>query len=171
MAVAAGNTVSHKQLRIPRRFFLFALPYLLSSACIKLYMPFECPFVWLCPRPHVPHATFLGQHIRSPHLPKHPIKGCGLPRVAAASLRCGQMMGLPFLTESTCLRLTTLGSLYFCQGGPVGLMSIAMPAWLLSRGCSTDAVGTFRAVASLPWALKIFVAPLMDLCTCRRFGF
>lgn len=62
-------------------------------------------------------------------------------------------------------------SLYFCEGVPIGLQAIALPAWLLANGRSTEEVGAFRAMATLPWSLKIFVAPLMDTCTCRTFGF
>ena len=80
-------------------------------------------------------------------------------------------LGWPAMSQSRVLRLATLSSLYFCQGVPIGLMSNAMPAWLLSMGTSAEAVGSFKAVSGLPWSLKFFVAPLMDMCTCRRYGF
>ena len=77
----------------------------------------------------------------------------------------------PSLSQSSPLRFATLMSLYICEGVPIGLQSIAMPAWLLANGYSVESVGSFRAVASLPWSLKIFIAPLMDTCMCRTLGF
>jgi len=50
-------------------------------------------------------------------------------------------------------------------------MGTALPAFLLGpMAISTADVAGFRAVAALPWGLKVFVAPLMDIFMCRRFG-
>ena len=50
-------------------------------------------------------------------------------------------------------------------------MDVAMPAWLLAIGYSTEAVASFNAIAGLPWSLKAFVGPVLDTWTCRRFGY
>jgi PAT family beta-lactamase induction signal transducer AmpG len=52
--------------------------------------------------------------------------------------------------------------MYFAQGVPVGLMMIALPAWLVSEGVSAGEIGSFFAVITLPWALKLFAGPFMD---------
>jgi PAT family beta-lactamase induction signal transducer AmpG len=99
------------------------------------------------------------------------------------------------MSESKTLRLAAFASCYFAQGVPMGappaahsprltvtraappplwlagLMGTALPAFLLGpMAISTADVAGFRAVAALPWGLKVFVAPLMDIFMCRRFG-
>ncbi len=52
--------------------------------------------------------------------------------------------------------------MYFAQGVPAGLMSIALPAWLVSRGVSAGEIASYFAVVVLPWAFKLLTGPLMD---------
>ncbi len=69
---------------------------------------------------------------------------------------------LPSLSQSRRIRLFAFTSFYVAQGLPIGLITVALPAWLASNGASTGDVANFIAITSLPWALKLFSGPLMD---------
>ena len=69
---------------------------------------------------------------------------------------------LPALTDIRWLRFATFAVFYVAQGFPIGLFSLAMPAWLLERGMSTAHVASFTFISSLPWTFKLLAAPLMD---------
>lgn len=71
-----------------------------------------------------------------------------------------------FLTRSTPFRLFAFTLFYFAQGVPIGLLTIAMPAWLASMGVETADIATFAAITGLPWGLKLISGPFMD-----RFSF
>lgn len=72
-------------------------------------------------------------------------------------------MKLPFvLADAPRVRYLTGSAMYFGQGVPAGLISIALPAWLVSQGASAGEIGSFLAVVVLPWALKLLAGPLMD---------
>ncbi len=71
-----------------------------------------------------------------------------------------------FLTRSTPFRFTAFTLFYFAQGVPIGLLTIAMPAWLASEGVETADIATFAAITGLPWGLKLISGPFMD-----RFSF
>lgn len=70
------------------------------------------------------------------------------------------------LTRSAALRYGGFFTLYFAQGVPIGLLSVATPAWLAERGASVGEIASFVGVVALPWAFKLLAGPLMD-----RFGF
>ena len=52
--------------------------------------------------------------------------------------------------------------MYFAQGIPAGLLSIAIPAWLASQGVGAGDIGSYLAVIVLPWAFKLVTGPFMD---------
>ena len=66
------------------------------------------------------------------------------------------------LAESSRMRYAAGASMYFAQGIPYGLMSIAVPAWLASQGVGAGQIASFLAVIILPWAFKLLSGPLMD---------
>ncbi|MEQ9002369.1 MAG: MFS transporter [Pseudomonadales bacterium] len=66
------------------------------------------------------------------------------------------------LVESSRLRLLSLASLYFAQGIPIGLLDVAMPAWLAGQGVGAGAIGAYAAAIGLPWAFKLVAGPFMD---------
>lgn len=68
--------------------------------------------------------------------------------------------------DSRWVRIATFVSLYFAQGIPIGLLDIAMPAWLAQNDFSNAQVGSFLAIVGLPWAFKLVAGPFMD-----RFSF
>jgi PAT family beta-lactamase induction signal transducer AmpG len=66
------------------------------------------------------------------------------------------------LADSPRARFATGAMMYFGQGIPYGLLSIAIPAWLASQGVSAADIGSYLAVIVLPWAFKLVTGPLMD---------
>ncbi len=71
-----------------------------------------------------------------------------------------------FLTRSTPFRLAAFTLFYFAQGVPIGLLTVALPAWLVELGVATKDIATFAAITGLPWGLKLISGPFMD-----RFSF
>ena len=67
-----------------------------------------------------------------------------------------------FLSHSSRTRYVTGALAYFAQGIPMGLLHIALPAWLSTQGVPTIQIATFLSVIMLPWAFKLLVGPLMD---------
>jgi MFS transporter, PAT family, beta-lactamase induction signal transducer AmpG len=68
----------------------------------------------------------------------------------------------PALIESQRLRFATLTAFYFAQGVPIGLLDIALPAWLVEQGYSPAEIGSFLAAIGLPWVFKLVAGPFMD---------
>ena len=66
------------------------------------------------------------------------------------------------LLRSSRVRYFTGAMMYFAQGIPYGLLAIAIPAWLASKGVSPADIGSYLAVITLPWALKLVTGPFMD---------
>lgn len=66
------------------------------------------------------------------------------------------------LENSARMRFATGAMMYFAQGIPSGLLSIAIPAWLASQGVSAGQIGSYLAVIVLPWVFKLVTGPLMD---------
>jgi len=67
-----------------------------------------------------------------------------------------------FLSSSPKVRYATGAMAYFAQGIPMGLLHIALPAWLATKGVSPAGIAAFLGVIMLPWAFKLLVGPLMD---------
>jgi MFS transporter, PAT family, beta-lactamase induction signal transducer AmpG len=74
--------------------------------------------------------------------------------------------GLGALSENTLLRYISFTAFYMAQGLPLGILVVALPAWLAGQNLSAAEIGEFVAVATIPWSLKIVWGPLMD-----RYGF
>ncbi len=66
------------------------------------------------------------------------------------------------LLDSSRVRYVAGSMMYFAQGIPAGLLSIAIPAWLASQGVSAGDIATYLAVIVLPWAFKLVTGPFMD---------
>ena len=69
---------------------------------------------------------------------------------------------LPSLTSSRRLRLFAFTSFYVAQGLPIGLITVAMPAWLAGSGADAGEVAGFVAISTLPWGFKLLAGPMMD---------
>ena len=76
-----------------------------------------------------------------------------------------------YLAESRALRLTTFTAMYFAQGVPIGLLTIALPAWLIEQGAGIDEVAALTAFISLPWGFKLIAGPFMDRFRFPPMGF
>jgi len=66
------------------------------------------------------------------------------------------------LIDSSRVRYLTGAMMYFAQGIPHGLLSIAIPAWLAAQDVSAADIGSYLAVIVLPWVFKLLTGPLMD---------
>ena len=66
------------------------------------------------------------------------------------------------LEHSKRARFVVCGTLYFAQGIPRGLLSIALPAWLAAQGLGASEIASYLAVIILPWAFKLITGPFMD---------
>lgn len=75
------------------------------------------------------------------------------------------------LVESRWLRFATFTAFYFAQGVPIGLLTVALPAWLGQQGRPLTEVAGYVAVVGLPWGIKLFVGPFMDRFTFLAMGF
>ncbi len=60
-------------------------------------------------------------------------------------------------------------SLYFAEGAPIGFIWWALPAILAERGFALADVSQLTALAALPWSIKFFAAPVVDLLS-RKIG-
>ena len=74
------------------------------------------------------------------------------------------------LSQSRYLRYFSFTILYIAQGFPFGLVTVALPAFLLERGTSPAAVGGFVGAAMLPWTFKWLAGPMMDRFTFLAMG-
>jgi PAT family beta-lactamase induction signal transducer AmpG len=66
------------------------------------------------------------------------------------------------LSESRKVRLFSFFFMYFGQGLPLGIATVAMPAWLAANGAPEADVAAIVATAYLPWSFKWIPAALMD---------
>lgn len=68
----------------------------------------------------------------------------------------------PALSEHKQLRFLTIFLLYVAQGLPIGIFSLAVPAWMAANGASAENVGFVVSAYALPWSLKLINGFLMD---------
>ena len=71
-----------------------------------------------------------------------------------------------YLSENRYLRIGSFAVFYLAQGLPIGIISIALPAWLAEQGAGTAQIAYFVAISGLPWGFKLLAGPVMD-----RFAF
>ena len=75
-------------------------------------------------------------------------------------------MRAPYLAENRWLRFGAFTGFYFAQGVPIGLLGIAIPAWLAEQGLTLAQIAVYQGIVSLPWGFKLVAGPFMD-----RFAF
>lgn len=71
-----------------------------------------------------------------------------------------------FLDQSRRLRIFSFTLFYVAQGIPIGLLSVALPGFMVAQGVEAADIATFIAVTGLPWGFKLVAGPFMD-----RFSF
>jgi PAT family beta-lactamase induction signal transducer AmpG len=81
--------------------------------------------------------------------------------------RVGTLQSLRAALSSRRIGAVTLQS--FASGLPLGLVWIALPAWLTYRGVDIKTVGLF-SLAQAPWTFKFLWAPLMDRYSPKFLG-
>ncbi|MGI4020972.1 MAG: MFS transporter [Janthinobacterium lividum] len=77
---------------------------------------------------------------------------------------------LPVLKESTQLRYATFFYLYAMQGIPAGFALTAIANYLIGKGVSALAVGSFDALIGIPWVLQFIWGALIDRYQYSRMG-
>jgi PAT family beta-lactamase induction signal transducer AmpG len=74
------------------------------------------------------------------------------------------------LSKNPVLRYLSFSGLYLAQGLTDGTWLFTIPAWLAMHGKSATEIGTFVAIAGLPWSFKIILAPIIDRYTILSMG-
>ncbi len=69
---------------------------------------------------------------------------------------------LPALNESPKLRYFTFFYLYVMQGIPAGFSLVTLFNYLIGQGVASNVVGSFVAVAGIPWILQFVWGPVID---------
>lgn len=69
---------------------------------------------------------------------------------------------MPVLSESRNLRYFTFCYLYIMQGIPAGFRAETIYNYLIERGLTANAVGTFVLVVGLPWSFQFVWGPIVD---------
>lgn len=77
---------------------------------------------------------------------------------------------LPVLKESTQLRYFTFFYLYAMQGIPAGFALTAIANFLIGKGVSALAVGSFDALIGIPWVLQFIWGALIDRYQYSQMG-
>lgn len=67
-------------------------------------------------------------------------------------------------------RKLLFASLYLSEGAPIGFLWLALPTQLRAAGVAIESITALTAALVLPWTLKFFWAPLIDLLQGRRWG-
>jgi PAT family beta-lactamase induction signal transducer AmpG len=75
-----------------------------------------------------------------------------------------------FLAENRTLRFASFAIYYIGQGLPIGLLTLALPAWLSEQGVDAVEISSFFAISSLPWAFKLVAGPIMDRLSFLPMG-
>lgn len=75
-----------------------------------------------------------------------------------------------FLAENRTLRFASFAIYYIAQGLPIGLLSLALPAWLSEQGVAAIDIASFVAISGLPWAFKLVAGPIMDRLSFLPMG-
>ncbi|MDE0420795.1 MAG: hypothetical protein OXK76_07900 [Gammaproteobacteria bacterium] len=75
------------------------------------------------------------------------------------------------LSEQRWLRFGAFSAFYFAQGVPLGLLAVAMPAWLAEQQARVSEIALFGSVVSIPWVFKLVAGPFMDRFTFLPMGF
>ena len=76
----------------------------------------------------------------------------------------------PFLSESATLRYFNFAALYFAEGLQMGLLFVAIPAWMAANNKTPAEIGAVATACALPWTFKFIFAPLMDRYTFSPMG-
>lgn len=74
------------------------------------------------------------------------------------------------LTATRSRRRFLFAALYLCEGGPIGFIWWALPTRLRQADVAIETITALTSVVVLPWLLKFFWAPAIDVARTRRWG-
>ena len=75
-----------------------------------------------------------------------------------------------FLAENRVLRFASFAVFYIAQGLPIGLITVALPAWLAEQEVEASSIAYFVSISTLPWAFKLVAGPIMDRYSFLAMG-
>ena len=75
-----------------------------------------------------------------------------------------------FLAENRVLRFASFAVFYIAQGIPLGLLTVALPAWLAEQDVEASDIAYFISISTLPWAFKLIAGPIMDRYSFLAMG-
>jgi PAT family beta-lactamase induction signal transducer AmpG len=75
-----------------------------------------------------------------------------------------------FLAENRVLRFASFAVFYIAQGIPLGLLTVALPAWLAEQDVEASDIAYFISISTLPWAFKLIAGPIMDRYSFLEMG-
>jgi PAT family beta-lactamase induction signal transducer AmpG len=78
--------------------------------------------------------------------------------------------GFPSLDSSRLWRYFVFTMLYVAQGIPLGLLLMALPAYLAFNGVEAGVIGAYIGLATLPHAIKLIAGPILDRWTFAPMG-
>lgn len=61
--------------------------------------------------------------------------------------------------------------LYFAEGGPIGLLLIALPTLFREQAISIDMIAKFTSLLIIPWTLKFVWAPVIDTIKTPKLNY
>ena len=73
------------------------------------------------------------------------------------------------LSEGSPWHIGSLSAVYFSQGLSGGTL-FALTTYLVSTGASVGDVSLLLSITMIPWTLKVFMGPIIDSFTLKRFG-
>ncbi len=73
-----------------------------------------------------------------------------------------RVAGSMILSENKFLRIFSFFLLYIGQGIPLGVSTVAFPAWLIANGAPETSVAAIIGTSFLPWSFKFIPAAFMD---------
>ena len=74
------------------------------------------------------------------------------------------------MSRNPLLRIICLCILYCAQGIPHGFITIAMTAWLVTKGASTMGIAAIATASVLPWSFKWCWGPIVDRFQIPAYG-
>lgn len=106
---------------------------------VRIFAP-RCQFIWVLWLSHGPSHSLSSFRFRQNSL----------------------LVKFPVLSESRSLRYATFGFLYVMQGIPAGFRGATIYNYLIERGLTAAAVGSFVLVVGLPWSFQFVWGPIVD---------
>ena len=73
------------------------------------------------------------------------------------------------LSDGSVWHIGSLSAVYLSQGLSGGTL-FALTTYLVSIGASVGDISLLLSITMVPWTLKVFLGPLIDSFTVKKFG-